>query len=72
MYDFGFREDELSTEVSWIVTYLSALSQNATSILVRNGIIPLLVENLQKSKSLNSIIPVIVYSCAVFFIMVCI
>lgn len=59
---WNYRDEELATEVSWVVVYMSALSQLATSMLARNGIIPLLVEKLQGSESTQMLIPVMINS----------
>ncbi|MQL82598.1 hypothetical protein Taro_015075 [Colocasia esculenta] len=50
-------EEELATEVAWVVVYLSALSQIATSMLVRSDAVQLLVERLEASESLQLLIP---------------
>lgn len=54
-----FREDELATEVAWVVVYLSALSNVATCMLVKNDVLQLLVERLATSNSLQLLIPVV-------------
>lgn len=59
---WNYRDEELATEVSWVVVYMSALSQLATSMLARNGIIPLLIEKLHGSESIQMLIPVIINS----------
>ncbi|KAF1877790.1 hypothetical protein Lal_00038099 [Lupinus albus] len=51
-------DDELATEVAWVVVYLSALSNVATGILVKSDIIPLLVNRLAASN--NNVIEVLV------------
>lgn len=53
-----FRDDELATEVAWVVVYLSALSNIATSMLVKSDVLQLLVERLATSSSLQLLIPV--------------
>ena len=53
-----FRDDELATEVAWVVVYLSALSNLATSMLVKSDVLQLLVERLATSNSLQLLIPV--------------
>lgn len=53
-----FRDDELATEVAWVVVYLSALSNIATSMLVKSDVLQLLVERLATSNSLQLLIPV--------------
>ena len=55
---FGFRDEEIATEIAWIVVYLSALSDIATSMLLKGGILQLLVERLATSNSLQLLIPV--------------
>lgn len=52
------RDDELATEVAWVVVYLSALSNVATSMLVKSDVLQLLVERLATSNSLQLLIPV--------------
>lgn len=52
------RDDELATEVAWVIVYLSALSNVATSILVKSDVLQLLVERLSTSNSLQLLIPV--------------
>ncbi|CAN6723727.1 unnamed protein product [Malus baccata var. baccata] len=53
-----FRDDELATEVAWVVVYLSALSNLATSMLVKSDVLQLLVQRLAMSNSLQLLIPV--------------
>lgn len=50
-------DEELATEVAWVVVYLSALSNIATSMLVKSDVLPLLVERLATSNSFQLIIP---------------
>ncbi|GLT55780.1 hypothetical protein SLA2020_288720 [Shorea laevis] len=52
-------DDELATEVAWVVVYLSALSNVATCILVKSDVLQLLVERLATSNSLQLLIPVL-------------
>ncbi|KAA8518790.1 hypothetical protein F0562_016436 [Nyssa sinensis] len=52
-------DDELATEVAWVVVYLSALSNVATSMLVKSDLLQLLVERLATSNSLQLLIPVL-------------
>lgn len=52
-------DDELATEVAWVVVYLSALSNLATSMLVKSDVLQLLVERLATSNSLQLLIPVL-------------
>lgn len=52
-------DEELATEVAWVVVYLSALSNFATGVLVKSDIVQLLVERLATSKSLQLQIPVL-------------
>ncbi|KAL6011089.1 Importin subunit alpha-9 [Asimina triloba] len=54
-----YRGEELATEVAWVIVYLSALSDTAISMLVKSGHVPLLVERLATSNSLQLLIPVI-------------
>ncbi|XP_023005848.1 importin subunit alpha-9 [Cucurbita maxima] len=55
----GKADDELATEVAWVIVYLSALSNVATSILVKSEVLQLLVERLSTSNSLQLLIPVL-------------
>ncbi|MED6119368.1 Importin subunit alpha-9 [Stylosanthes scabra] len=50
-------DDELATEVAWVVVYLSALSNVAMSLLVKNDVLQLLVQRLATSNSLQLLIP---------------
>ncbi|KAM7255176.1 hypothetical protein ACFE04_020417 [Oxalis oulophora] len=52
-------DEELATEVAWVVVYLSALSNVATSILVKTDVIQLLIQRLATSNSLQLLIPVL-------------
>ncbi|KAG5002954.1 hypothetical protein JHK86_027093 [Glycine max] len=50
-------DDELATEVAWVVVYLSALSNIATCMLVKIDVLELLVNKLATSSSLQLMIP---------------
>lgn len=52
-------DEELATEVAWVVVYLSALSSVATSILVKSDVVQLLTKRLTTSNSLQLLIPVL-------------
>uniref|UniRef100_A0A7N0UWY0 Importin subunit alpha n=1 Tax=Kalanchoe fedtschenkoi TaxID=63787 RepID=A0A7N0UWY0_KALFE len=52
-------DEELATEVAWVVVYLSALSNYATGILVKSDVLELLVQRLATSNSLQLLIPVL-------------
>ncbi|KAI3512101.1 hypothetical protein L1887_19295 [Cichorium endivia] len=52
-------DDELATEIAWVVVYLSALSTVATTILVKTDLLQLLVQRLSSSNSLQLLIPVL-------------
>uniref|UniRef100_A0A2P2KU24 Importin subunit alpha n=1 Tax=Rhizophora mucronata TaxID=61149 RepID=A0A2P2KU24_RHIMU len=52
-------DDELATEVAWVVVYLSALSIVAARVLVKNDLLQLLVQRLATSNSLQLLIPVL-------------
>ncbi|KAJ4972072.1 hypothetical protein NE237_005171 [Protea cynaroides] len=52
-------DEELATEVAWVVVYLSALSNVATGMLVKSDAVELLVGKLAKSGSLQLLIPVL-------------
>ncbi|KAB1223915.1 Importin subunit alpha-2 [Morella rubra] len=59
-------EDELATEVAWVVVYLSALSNVATCMLVKNDVLQLLVERLATSgedELATEVAWVVVYLC---------
>ncbi|CAN1333651.1 Importin subunit alpha-9 [Linum perenne] len=51
------KDDELATEVAWVVVYLSALSNRATALLVKSNVHELLLERLTTSNSLQLLIP---------------
>lgn len=55
---FNFRDEELATELAWVIVYLSALSNTATAAIVKTDIVQLLVETLAASNSLQLLIPV--------------
>ncbi|KAK1295826.1 Importin subunit alpha-2 [Acorus calamus] len=52
-------EEELTTEVSWVVVYLSALSKTASALLIKNGLVQLLIGRLATSSSSQLLIPVL-------------
>ncbi|GAB2272370.1 Importin subunit alpha-9 [Dionaea muscipula] len=52
-------DEELTTEVAWVVVYLSALSNIATSMMVKSDVVQLLVERLATYNSLQLLIPVL-------------
>lgn len=52
-------DEELATEIAWVVVYLSALSNYATSIMVKSDLLRLLVERLATSDSLQLLIPIL-------------
>ncbi|XP_058212865.1 importin subunit alpha-9 isoform X1 [Rhododendron vialii] len=52
-------DEDLATEVAWIIVYLSALSNVAIDILVKSDLLQLLVERLATSNSLQLLIPVL-------------
>lgn len=52
-------DEELATEIAWVVVYLSALSNYATSIMVKSDLLQLLVERLATSDSLQLLIPIL-------------
>ncbi|XP_009122933.2 importin subunit alpha-9-like [Brassica rapa] len=52
-------DEEIAMEIAWIIVYLSALSDIATSMLLKGGILQLLVERLASSDSLQLLIPVL-------------
>ncbi|AED90553.1 importin alpha isoform 9 [Arabidopsis thaliana] len=52
-------DEETATEIAWIIVYLSALSDIATSMLLKGGILQLLIDRLATSSSLQLLIPVL-------------
>ncbi|KAF3771872.1 Importin subunit alpha-9 [Nymphaea thermarum] len=52
-------DDELATEVSWVVVYLSALSNLAVNEMVKSEVVHLLVERLAASEQLQLLIPTV-------------
>ncbi|KAG5553740.1 hypothetical protein RHGRI_011578 [Rhododendron griersonianum] len=54
-----FLDEDLATEVAWIIVYLSALSNVAIDMLVKSDLLQLLVERLATSNSLQLLIPVL-------------
>jgi hypothetical protein len=54
-----FRDEELATEVAWVVVYLSALSEKAISLIVRSHVPQLLIARLLASENLQLLIPVL-------------
>lgn len=55
-----FRDEELATEVAWVVVYLSALSESAVGLLAKTDIGQLLVGRLAASDSRQLLIPVMI------------
>ncbi|XP_062184332.1 importin subunit alpha-2-like [Phragmites australis] len=52
-------DDELATEVAWVVVYLSALSEKAISLIVKSSVPQLLIGRLLASENLQLLIPVL-------------
>ncbi|XP_047955542.1 importin subunit alpha-9 [Salvia hispanica] len=52
-------DEELATEVAWVVVYLTALSNVATSMLAKSDLLQILVDRLASSNSLELLIPVL-------------
>ncbi|XP_024315253.1 importin subunit alpha-2 isoform X3 [Brachypodium distachyon] len=52
-------DEELATEVAWVVVYLSALSEKAISLIVRSHVPQLLIRRLLASENLQLLIPVL-------------
>ncbi|XP_042015853.1 importin subunit alpha-9-like isoform X2 [Salvia splendens] len=52
-------DEELATEVAWVVVYLTALSNVATSMLAKSDLLQILVGRLASSNSLELLIPVL-------------
>lgn len=57
-YSNFIRDEELATEVAWVVVYLTALSNVATSMLAKSDLLQILVDRLESSNSLQLLIPV--------------
>ncbi|KAI3992764.1 hypothetical protein MKX01_021725, partial [Papaver californicum] len=51
--------NKLATEVAWLFVYLSALSNLASSMLIKSNLVQLLVWRLETSDSLQLLIPVL-------------
>ncbi|KAL8138465.1 hypothetical protein V2J09_004466 [Rumex salicifolius] len=52
-------DENLATEVAWVAVYLSALSNIATSMMVKNNVVELLVERLTTANNLQLLLPVL-------------
>lgn len=52
-------DDELKTEVAWVVVYLTALSEDALHLLAKSEVVQLLIEMLAASENLQLLIPVL-------------
>ncbi|KAJ8620944.1 hypothetical protein MRB53_029473 [Persea americana] len=52
-------DEELATELAWVIVYLSALSNTATAAIVKTDIVQLLVQTLAAANSLQLLIPVL-------------
>ncbi|KAF3631100.1 Importin subunit alpha-9 [Capsicum annuum] len=52
-------DDELATEVAWVIVYLTALSNVATTILAKSDLVEVLIEILGMSTSLQLLIPIV-------------
>ncbi|XP_021865138.1 importin subunit alpha-9 isoform X2 [Spinacia oleracea] len=50
-------DEELATEVTWVVVYLTALSNVASSMLIKGNLVHVLVERLEASNNLQLLIP---------------
>ncbi|KAM0867113.1 hypothetical protein ACQ4PT_042201 [Festuca glaucescens] len=57
--DLEKADEELATEVAWVVVYLSALSEKAISLIVRSHVPQLLIARLLASENLQLLIPVL-------------
>ncbi|KAF2948502.1 hypothetical protein DAI22_01g040600 [Oryza sativa Japonica Group] len=53
------EDEELATEVAWVVVYLSALSDRGISLIVRSSVPQLLIGRLFSSENLQLLIPVL-------------
>uniref|UniRef100_A0A803N3W0 Importin subunit alpha n=1 Tax=Chenopodium quinoa TaxID=63459 RepID=A0A803N3W0_CHEQI len=56
---FWSRDEELATEVAWVAAYLTALTDVASSMMVKSSLVHLLVERLGTSNNLQLLIPVL-------------
>lgn len=52
-------DDELRTEVTWVVVYLTALSENALHVLAKSEVVQLLIGRLAASDNMQLLIPVL-------------
>ncbi|XP_020578172.1 importin subunit alpha-9 [Phalaenopsis equestris] len=52
-------DDELATEVAWVVVYLTALSEDALHVIAKSKAVPLLIGKLAISENLQLLIPVL-------------
>ncbi|KAH0454444.1 hypothetical protein IEQ34_016368 [Dendrobium chrysotoxum] len=52
-------DNELATEVAWVVVYLTALSEYALHVLAKSEAVPLLIGRLAASDNLQLLIPVL-------------
>ncbi|KAK4432432.1 Importin subunit alpha-9 [Sesamum alatum] len=52
-------DEELATEVAWVVVYLTALSNSATSMLAKSNLLQIIVDRLASSNSLQLLIPLL-------------
>ncbi|GJN37421.1 hypothetical protein PR202_gb26374 [Eleusine coracana subsp. coracana] len=50
-------DEELATEVAWVVVYISALSEKAVGLIVRSSVPQLLIGRLLASENLQLLIP---------------
>ncbi|KAL0336875.1 UNVERIFIED_CONTAM: Importin subunit alpha-9 [Sesamum calycinum] len=50
-------DEELATEVAWVVVYVTALSNFATSMLAKSDLLQIIVDRLASSNSLQLLIP---------------
>lgn len=60
------RDEELATELAWVVVYLTALSNVATSVLARSDLLQIVVDRLASSYSLQLLIPVMGIICRLY------
>ncbi|CAA0842905.1 Importin subunit alpha-9 [Striga hermonthica] len=52
-------DEELATEMGWVVVYLTSLSDVATSMLAKSDLLQILIDRLSSSNSLQLLIPVL-------------
>ncbi|EPS72639.1 hypothetical protein M569_02116, partial [Genlisea aurea] len=59
LHHLASRDEELATEIGWVVVYLTALSDLATTLLGRSSLPDVLVKRLMSSNSTSLLIPIL-------------